>query len=502
VAPLVLLIGAAGFGAACLCTAGLGASGLGVVGLAAAGFGAAGLRTAGLGAAGLGAAGHRTAGFGAAGFYAAGFGAPGRGASDLGAVGLAAAGDGAPAPFSAEARAHILEHSPLGPPPDDPSNSVADREDAARLGQRLFFDERLSSGQVSCSTCHSPQHGFGDSRPVSEGAGRGRRHTLSLWNVAYNRWFFWDGRRDSLWSQALTPIESDTEMRGTRLQAVHLVAEDSALRSAYESIFGPLPPVSESSRFPPKGRPVPENPDDPRHAAWAGMRAEDRESVDLAFSRIGKAIEAYERRLVSQRSPFDAFVSGLRAGRESAALSAAARRGLELFVGRGNCRICHSGPNFTDGEFHNTGVPPRDRSAGPDSGRYGGVEALLANPFNLLGRFSDDTGGAGAQKLRATRKTPESWGQFKTPSLRNVAGRGPYMHQGQLATLRDVLDFYSTRAGALPGGPAQEQVLTPLNLSSGEIDDLIAFLESLTDEAIDRSWLSPPSRPSPSARAR
>src|SRR5436309_648539 len=103
---------------------------------------------------------------------------------------------GAAARFLPAERARSpVETVPVGPPPDDPSNSVADREDAARLGQRLFFDERLSSGQVSCSTCHSPQHGFGDSRPVSEGAGRGRRHTLSLWNVAYNRWFFWDGRR-------------------------------------------------------------------------------------------------------------------------------------------------------------------------------------------------------------------------------------------------------------------------------------------------------------------
>src|SRR5262249_10473588 len=153
----------------------------------------------------------------------------------------------------------IDQHSPLGAPPVDPSNSVADDEGAARLGQRLFFDRRLSSGEVSCSTCHDPGHGFSDRKPVSEGVGQGRRHTPSLWNVAYNRWYFWDGRRDSLWSQALTPMESESEMGGTRLQVAHLVAADPELRGAYESVFGPLPDVSDLARFPAAGRPVPDH---------------------------------------------------------------------------------------------------------------------------------------------------------------------------------------------------------------------------------------------------
>jgi len=249
-------------------------------------------------------------------------------------------------------------------------------------------------------------------------------------------------------------------------------------------------------------------PADPLAAAWTRMKEEDRRAVDRVFACVGKALAAYERRLVGRGSAFDRFLAELRAGGSGAALSEPAKRGLRLFVGRGNCRVCHSGPDFSDGEFHDAGVPPGPGLA-VDTGRYGGIEELLADPFNARGPFADalaapSPGAAAsagvapapaADKLRALRRLPEHWGQFKTPSLRNVAIRPPYMHQGQLATLRDVLKFYSTRAGASPPGPAQERLLVPLNLSEREMADLVAFLESLTDEPLDDALLFRPDDP-------
>jgi cytochrome c peroxidase len=403
---------------------------------------------------------------------------------------LGAAGDAVT--FSDVEQRRILELSPLGPPPPDPTNAVADNDAAAELGHKLFFEPRLSSGGFACANCHVPPHGFTDGKRVSAGVAAGRRHTLSLWNVSYNRWYFWDGRADSLWSQALVPMESEREMAGDRLQAAHLVEGDAALRSAYESIFGPLPDLSDRARFPAAGHPIAASPADPRNVAWSGMTAEDRAAADAVFANLGKAIAAYERRLLSRRSEFDRFAEAIRAGKDSTALSESARRGLKLFIGRAGCRVCHGGPNFTDGEFHNTGVPPLDDAGRVDAGRSAGIVLLMASPFNALGRYSDDRSAAAGEKLKVLRRTPETWGQFKTPSLRNVALSAPYMHQGQLATLQDVLQFYSNVAGTTDPGSNGERILKPLHLTKEETDDLLAFLNSLTDESIDPALLRSP----------
>ena len=411
------------------------------------------------------------------------------------AAALCAAGRGAlaqgpapeaPAPvvFTAQERSRILQYAPLGALPPSPTNAVADDPRAARLGQRLFFEPRLSRQGVSCATCHVPPHGFTDGKPVSEGLARGTRRTPSLLNVAYRRWLFWDGRKDSLWSQALSPIENDVEMGGNRLAVAHLVASDPDLRGAFEALFGPLPDLGDPARFPPAGRPAADGARDALAAAWSGMKEDDRRVVDRVFARVGKAIEAYERRLVGKDAPFDRFLAALRDGGEGGSLSPSAKRGLKLFVGRGDCRVCHSGPDFSDGEFHDTGVPPAP-GAPLDSGRFGGIEALLSDPFSARGPHADAAAPPASDKLRGLRRQPEHWGQFKTPSLRNVAVRPPYMHQGQLATLRDVLRFYSTRGGALPPGPSQERLLVPLHLTEQETNDLVAFLESLTDAPLD-----------------
>jgi cytochrome c peroxidase len=360
-----------------------------------------------------------------------------------------------------------LALSPLPPPPRDETNAVADDPAAARLGQFLFFETRLSGdGRFSCASCHDPARSFTDGRRVFEAAGRGTRHTLSLWNVAYNRWLFWDGRADSLWSQALKPIEHPREMAGDRRRVASLVRTDPRLRVAFESVFGPL------------------------------GSAEDDGAANEVFARVGKALEAYERRLVSRRAPFDVFVEGLRerSAEKRAALSESAERGLRLFVGRGNCRVCHAGPNFSDGEFHDIGLAGSSELA-PDPGRYAGIGLLLRDEFGAGGDHSDDRRGPRAHSSRFLVASFENLGQMKTPTLRNVATTAPYMHQGQFATLADVLRHYSTVDPPPLSNAARETLLRPLHLTEQETADLVAFLESLTDTSVDPALLAKPDAP-------
>jgi len=368
-----------------------------------------------------------------------------------------------PVRFDAMETAKIFAHSPLGAPPPDLTNAHADDPAAAQLGRFLFFDKRLSSnGEIACATCHVPERAFADGLPLSRGLGTAKRHAPTLLNVAFQRWFFWDGRADSPWAQVQGPIESPLEMGGDRQRLAKLVREDPELRAAFTGVFGPLPGAA-----------------------------------DGILAQAGKAIEAYERRLVSADSAFDRFADALRKGDPAAqaAYPEAAKRGLALFVGKANCRLCHAGPLFSDGEFHNIGVPTLDRTPPRDEGRLAGVDEVRRDPFNAAGAFSDDPEGERAVELGRLSKTSDLWGEFRTPTLRNVARTAPYMHQGQFATLRDVLRYYSTLEGTVPAGHHGEQVIRPLHLADGEIDDLIAFLETLDGAEVPAELRSPPASP-------
>jgi cytochrome c peroxidase len=288
-----------------------------------------------------------------------------------------------PVRFDERTLAKILTHSPLEALPRNPTNAHADDPLAARLGQLLFFEKRLSrDGDIACATCHDPTKAFTDGKPLSEGLERGNRHTTSLLNVAYQRWLFWDGRADSLWAQARHPIESRAEMGGDRRRLASLVRGDAELLATYEGVFGPLPEAGSADAA-------------ERILAWTG-----------------KALEAYERLLVSRDSAFDRFAQALRAGDEEAQAKypQAAQRGLALFVDKANCRLCHAGPNFSDEEFHNIGVPPLDGSPARDSARYGAIEELQKDVFNAAGRHSDDPGGPRARELGMLARTSELWG--------------------------------------------------------------------------------------------
>jgi cytochrome c peroxidase len=367
-----------------------------------------------------------------------------------------------------------LSISSLPPLAPDPSNRVADEQRAVAFGQKLFFDTRLSSnGKVACASCHLPDQGLQDSKPLGEGVGTTTRRTMPLAGTAYSPWLFWDGRKDSLWAQALGPLESAVEHGGSRTQYAHLI--DQAYRAEYEALFGRLPDLSDVARYPASAGPV---ADSTARSAWERMAPEDRERITRIYANVGKAIAAYERKLIPGPSRFDSYVDALLkgdAGAMRAALAPEEVAGLRLFVGKAQCINCHNGPLLTNNDFHNTGVPAAP-GLPEDTGRAQGVRQVLADEFNCLSAYSDaepeDCG-----ELRFAKTDDHGLErQFKPPSLRNVAERAPYMHAGQFQTLREVLEHYN-RA---PTAPAGHSELKPLDLSAQELAQLEAFLRSLS----------------------
>lgn len=361
--------------------------------------------------------------------------------------------------------------TPLGPPAADPTNRWADDPAAAQLGQYLFFDAGLSAGgEVSCATCHVPDHGFSGEDALASGLDLGTRHAPSILGAAHQRWLGWGGRWDSLWAQALGPMENEVEMGTTRDQVVEYLREDDRLNEAYQAIFGPLP------------------------------EAGDTAGVARAFAQVGKTIAAYERQLNRSDAAFDRFAAAFLQRPGSKAedldlLSPSAVRGLSIFLGTGRCVLCHAGPNFTDGEFHNTGVPPGPAGALDDPGRHRGAELVRSLAFNAAGEFSDDPEGKAALRVVGLRTGSETWGEFRTPSLRNLATRGPFMHQGQLANLTEVVRFYDTLEGSVGRSHHQEQILVPLGLGPNGQSDLLAFLASLEGQPLDPELMRAPATP-------
>jgi len=391
-----------------------------------------------------------------------------------------------PVTFTAAERKAILALSPVPATAKDTTNAVVDNSKAILLGQLLFFDPRLSGdGRFSCSSCHDRNKGWSDGKQVAEAVAVGTRNTPSLWNVAQNRWFFWDGRADSLWSQALKPIENEIEQNSSRLQVAHHVTSDPALKEMYAQVFGPAPDLSDLKRFPSVGSPV--STDELRQQNWWQMDPNDQHTVNQVYANVGKTIAAFETTIKSGEAPFDRFVKDLRAAKpQSQAISLSAQRGLKIFIGKGDCVLCHSGPNFTNKEFHDIRVPPLDASAPPDEGRNHGLEHMSEDEFIAAGPYSDDPQGARAQMLYFLDGQGGGIGHFKTPSLRNVATTAPYMHAGQMKTLRDAVSYYSTLKDAVaPADPKHvETLIRPLNLTEEEIDDVVAFLESLTSDPL------------------
>lgn len=396
-----------------------------------------------------------------------------------------------PVTFTDAELRRLLSASPIPEIPADTTNAVADDPLAAELGQALFFDARLSAnGEVACASCHAPEHGFSDDKALSEGIGTTGRHAPSALNAAFYRWQFWDGRADSQWSQALGPLESAVEHGATRVGLAHILYDDPDYNAAYTQLFGPLPDLSDAARFPAEARPVPEDPTHAHNLAWEAMDPADQEAVSRAFANLGKMIAAYERQLVSGPAPFDTFAAEMRDGAEPT-LDESAQRGAKLFFGEAQCHLCHSGPLFTDFEFHNIGLGLREGLSETDEGRYAGISSLWANPFNAVGAYSDDPSGEAAERLNRIVQTDEQLGQFKTPSLRDVASFPPYMHGGHFMNLEEVVHHYN-QLEEVPTVGHREEFLLPLELEMDEVMDIVAFLESLSGEPLEARLLSAP----------
>jgi cytochrome c peroxidase len=321
-------------------------------------------------------------------------------------------------------------------PADDPPTP-----EKVALGQQLFFDARLSAdGAIACSTCHDPARAFTDGKAVSSGIGGriGQRNAPTVLNALYNASQFWDGRAVTLEQQAALPIINSVEMGQPNLAAaVAKIAAIPEYRQGFQNAFGSAP----------------DGPD------------------------LVRAIAAYERTQVAFDSPFDHYIAG-----ERDAIDSSAKRGWQLFNSRARCNKCHAltdkkrdTSNFTDNDFHNIGVlivrhnvvglakQARQLLATGDTAAID--RAAIQSDLSALGRF-------------LVTKKDSDIAAFKTPNLRNLLLTAPYFHDGSHATLWDVMDHYNKGAGLK--NPYLDQDIVPLALRERDIDDLVAFLASLT----------------------
>jgi cytochrome c peroxidase len=302
----------------------------------------------------------------------------------------------------------------------EPVEHPADNQPTAakiELGRRLFFDPVLSrDGSQSCASCHRPENNFASSDPIAVGvAGRkGERHAPTVMNRGWSRHLFWDGRAGSLEEQALQPITNPAELATT----VEAVLEKLRSDHTYLQQF--------ASAFP---------------GSVAPARGEIENAAVVTPENLAKALACFERTLVAADAPVDRF----RAGRYES-LNQRQRTGMWIFESRGKCWQCHSGDNLTDEQFHNTGVG------------YGRAE-------RDLGRFH-------------VTQDPRDRFAMKTPTLRGVAQTAPYMHDGSIATLREVVEFYNE--GGSPDDPDRDERIQPLRLSDEEVAALAEFLEALS----------------------
>jgi len=370
-----------------------------------------------------------------------------------------------------------LSLSKLDPAPASPSNRYALNPAAAALGKRLFFDKQLSgSGELSCATCHQPGMHYTDGLARSQGAGEAMRNSPTLVGTAYNRWFYWDGRRDSLWAQALIPFEAADEMGSSRVGVLRVVAEDDGYHTDYQHVFD----TSIDIDF--EGLPEHAGPfgDDAARKAWATLSHEDQERINTAYANIGKAIAAFERTLMPAETRFDRFVDSLDSRDAKVAFSKREAAGARLFLDadKTQCLQCHNGPLLTNGEFHNIGSGNFSGDT-LDFGRSIGLRAVLMDEFNCLGPYSDAEQYECRELLFLnTDSHLPLRGAFKVPTLRGLNRTAPYFHDGRFETLREVLEFYNDPPSTEIAGPHE---LKPLGLTDEQLGQLEAFLLTFSD---------------------
>ncbi|MFO1471138.1 MAG: cytochrome c peroxidase [Turneriella sp.] len=416
-------------------------------------------------------------------------------------------------------------------PPDDPTSNYDQNSAAATLGQKFFWDPRFSgetlatgfrstslvplntANKISCATCHNPSFGWADgsTKPndTSLGANFTTRNTPTILNSVFNSYSLWDGSADSPWALIRAPIEGGPHNFG-RLGAAAVICNNYA--SEYDSVFddgvlttGSFTTGAGSVCGTTGGTATTEilaayNACD---QTTAGSRKYGKVSdtcytsmttgkanADRIFANFAKAIAAYERKIVSKNSAFDQWAAG-----NENAMSVAQKRGLKVFINKGNCVRCHSGSNFSDGKFHNLGVPQTGGYAnGSDNGRSAGITKLLDTAadngyFNTASAYNDGS----TNRVSGLAATSADVGAFKTPTLRSINLTPPYFHNGTFDSLWDVVNFYNFagNAGNFPG--TKDTILTTRKMTNEEMEDLVTFLKALEGEALSSSLTTRPS---------
>jgi len=385
----------------------------------------------------------------------------------------------------------------------DESNKYLSNPNAIELGKSLFFDPRLSeTGTISCSTCHQPDREFSDGMRVASGVKPGQRNTPSLLGVSYQQWLFWDGRKDSVWSQALEPFENINEHNLTRVLVIKKVLGDEGYLKLYQSIFSDVPSLQEIAEWPDNASP---KGDIEALKRWKSLPVETRKKINRVYSNIGKAIAAFEATLKFPESKFDRFLSRLEQGETNptgivdtvgrvstagitatgikntssepadtasgAVFTNAEQLGLKLFIGKASCISCHHSPLLSSQHFQNIGTGVR----GKDMGRSQVAEAQVWDKFNCLGEYSDAPKESCDDLKFMSKNRHELSGSFKVPGLRNVVKTAPYMHDGRFKTLDEVVHFYANP-------PSQKRTghhLPEISLDETEQKYLTEFLKTL-----------------------
>ena len=371
-------------------------------------------------------------------------------------------------------------------------NRVGNIEAAAALGHQLFFDRGLSRDDThACSDCHQPSSFFADALKTGRGKQPMTRNTPSIVGSAGQHWFYADGRRDSLWSQALVPLEAEGEMGNSRIHIVDYISRH--YREPFEALFGPLPTLSDAVRQSMHATPM---GDDASRQLWQALPRRDRQAINASFANVGKLLAAYQSRLQHAPSPVDHYIDAVIAAdansgateamaAASTHLSTAAAAGLKLFIsGRSQCLNCHNSPRFSNGGFHNIGTGP-GADGSTDFGRMMGIQMALLSEFNCRSRYNDNntSGNADCQELDHINRHEINGmmrGAFKVPGLRGIAATAPYMHDGRYATLTEVLDHYGKPSVEMTTRQHEMPKIKPF--TDAEREALVAFMQALGDE--------------------
>jgi len=358
------------------------------------------------------------------------------------------------------------------------SNRYAFNKEAQTFGEKLFHEKGLSGdGRFSCASCHDPDKHFTDGLPIAVAAGEGQRNTPTLDGTAWYTWFYWDGRRDSLWSQAVTPIEASVEMANTRVAVTRFIASEPEYLTQYQSIFGALPFNKDDPLLSISASPL---GDEQQKSAWSKLSPDQQNKINTVFTNIGKALAAFQHTLAPVETRFDAFQREVAEGKTTKQIDSLSKLELEgarLFLNekKTQCFECHNGSLIGNGNFHNIGT---GNFTGPvfDFGREFGSQAALLDEFNCQGKYSDAKSDECLHLVYMNRSTAHMRGAFKTPTLRNIPNTGPYFHDGRFTTLEQVIRHY---ANPPPLSAADEHELRPeFVLTEDEIKALTAFLQS------------------------